>query len=458
MQYGHNNSMKTFVIIWAGQIVSLLGTKMTRFALIIWAYGQTGNATTLALLGFFGFVPYVLVSPLAGVWVDRLDRRRVMLLADLGAGLTTLALLALYATGDLHIWHLYVAEALTGIFDAFQVPAYTAATSLLVPKRHYDRASGMRSLALSTADILAPAFAGLLLGVVGLAGVMLVDVVTFLAAVGTLAFVRIPAPPVTEDSPEDGESVWQQMAFGFRYIRARGGLLGLLLIFTGVNLFAALTYFGVLPAMILARTGGDQLALAAVHGALGLGGVIGGLVVSVGGLPRRRIHAALGATAISFLGGDFLFAVGQSTAVWALAGLVGAFFIPILISGDRAIWQAKVPPAAQGRVFSVQGMARNAMTPIGYLLAGPLADRVFEPAMMPGGALADVFGGLVGTGPGAGMGLMFVCTALLGMLVSASGYLIPAVRNVERDLPDYDDSSAAPEPVPTGPLAEAVSA
>ena len=188
-------SMQIFLIVWAGQFVSLLGSRMTRFALIIWAYQQTGDATTLALLGFFSYLPIVLVSPIAGVWVDRLDRRLVMILADSGSALSTAGLLILYATGNLQIWHLYLAEGLSGFFDAFQSPAYIAASSLLVPKAHYGRASGLRSLATNGADVIAPAFAGLLLGLIGIQGVMVLDVITFFAALGTLLVVRFPPPP-----------------------------------------------------------------------------------------------------------------------------------------------------------------------------------------------------------------------------------------------------------------------
>lgn len=435
-------SMRTFLIVWAGQLVSLLGSRMTRFALIIWAYQQTGDATTLALLGFFSYLPIVLASPFAGVWVDRLDRRKIMILADSGSALTTAGLLILYASGHLAIWHLYLAEGLSGFFEAFQSPAYTAASSLLVPKAHYGRASGLRSLALNGADVIAPAFAGLLLGLIGIQGIMTLDVITFFAALGTLLVVRFPAPPVRAAEASSRPGLKAQLTFGFRYIFARKGLLGLLLIYTCINLFAALTYFGVLPAMILTRSGGDELALASVQGALGAAGVIGGIVVSLGGLPRRRIHAALGATAISFLG-DFLFAAGRDVTAWVVAACVSSFFIPILLAGERAIWQTKVPPEVQGRVFAAQSMVRMGMMPLGYLLAGPLADRLFEPAMLPGGALARVFGGLVGTGPGAGMGLMFLFTCLGGTLLCLSGYAIRPVRRVEIELPDFDAEEPA---------------
>jgi hypothetical protein len=204
-----------------------------------------------------------------------------------------------------------------------------------------------------------------------------------------------------------------------------------------MNLFAALTYYSILPAMILARTANDQLALATVQGALGVGGMAGGLLISIWGGSKKRIHVCLMGAALSFLVGDLLMAVGRIVSVWMVAAFLAAVFIPFITSAERAIWQSKVAPGVQGRVFSTKGMFQQATLPIGYLLAGPLADRVFEPAMAVGGSLSDVFGWLVGTGPGAGMGLMFACTSILGTAMSLSGYLFRSVRNVEMDLPDH---------------------
>ncbi len=431
-----DTGIRTFLIIWVGQFASRIGTAMTRFALLIWAYQQTGAATTVALLGFFGFLPYILLSPIAGVWVDRLDRRKVMLLADFGAAITTGLLLWLYFSGSLAIWHLYAAEILTAVFDAFQGPAYSAATTTLLPKEYYSRASGLRSMADDGARILAPFLAGLLIGFIGVEGVMVVDVATFLIAIGTLAIVRVPAIQSLQEG--EGRHFLAEMRVGFDYILQRRGLLGLTLHFTVVNFFAALTYFGVMPAMILARTGGSEIALGFVQGALGAAGLAGGLLMATWGGPRRKIHGVLLGTAMSFFLGDFLFAVGRGVAVWVVAAVAASVFIPILLGSRQAIWQAKVAPEVQGRVFSVDSMMRLALNPLGYLLAGYLADHLLEPAMMPGGSLAPVFGPLVGTGPGAGMAVMFLGTATLGGLMSLAAYLFPGVRNIETELPDHD--------------------
>jgi len=426
--------VRTFLVVWSGQLVSQIGTAMSTFALLIWIYERTGRATTVALLGFFWFVPVIALAPLAGVWIDRHDRRRIMLLADTGAAVMTLGVLLLYAGGRLEVWHLYVAEAISGICWAFQGPAYTAATTMLLPSRHYARAAGLRSVATFGADAVAPFLAGVAVVALGIAGVLVIDLVTFLVAVATLVTVRIPRPPEVpkaHDAPASGFR--EELRVGFQYIRARRGLLAILGIYTGINLFAALTYYAILPPMILARTVRDTLALASVQSALGAGAVAGGVLMGVWGGPQRRIHGVLAGAAISFLAGDLLFAIGRTLPVWLVAAFVGAFFVPVIMASDLAIWQSKVPPSLQGRVFSIRSSVRMSTMPLGYLLGGVLADGWFEPAMMVGGSLTAAFGWLVGVGPGAGMGVMFLFTAVAGTAMSLAGYLFRAVRNVESD-------------------------
>lgn len=434
----YSGGMKTFTAIWFGQTISLTGTKMTQFALLTWAFQQTGEATTVALLGFFSFTPYIILSPIAGMWADRFDRKRLMMLADIGAGLSTVVLFLLYLMGGLEIWHLYAAEMIAAICDTFHGPAYSASITTMIPKKHYARASGMRSLGSSLAEVGAPFIANAALALFGIGAVLLFDILSFMFAASMLLFVRIPRPAVSAEGRAAGGSFWKQFTFGFRYILARRGLFGLLMIFTVINLIASLTYLGTLPAMVLSRSGGDEMALALVQGMMGAAGVVGGIAVTVWGLPRRKIHAVLAFGAISFLFGDLLFAMGRSTGIWVIAGVVAAFWVPFMMAGDRAIWQSKVAPDVQGRVFAVNNMVRTLMMPLGYILGGVLADHVFEPAMAEGGALAPTFGGLVGVGDGAGMGLMFACTALLGAALCLSGYLVRAVRNVETDLDDHD--------------------
>jgi MFS transporter, DHA3 family, macrolide efflux protein len=425
--------MGVFVWIWFGELISILGTAMTRFAVTIWAYQQTGQATTLALMGFFNTIAYVVFSPLAGALVDRLNRKWVMVLSDLGAALVTLGLLALYSAGRMQIWHLYLAGMLSNGLGAFQDPAFTASVSVLVPKAQLTRANGMLSLAEDSSQMFAPVLAGMLLLPLRVNGIMVLDLVTCLVAVVIVLASRIPQPAVSAEGRAARGRLRHDLSFGLRYIARHPGLAGLLAIFTLVNLFAALTYFGVLPAMILARSGGDEKALGMVQSMLGVGGVLGGLLFSLWGGPKKRIYGFLTAIVGSFLLGDFLFAIGRSLPMWLIAAFCSAVFIPAILSCYAAIWQTRVPLDLQGRVLSAKSMIQIGSMPLGYLLAGWLADSVFEPAMAVNGPLAGAFGWLVGVGPGAGMGLMFVCTCFLGVLNGLSGFLFPAVRHVEDD-------------------------
>jgi len=425
---------KAFNLLWLSQAGSLLGSGMTRFALLIWAFEIEGTATALALLGFFVAIAYVIASPFAGVFVDRWDRRKVMFYSDLGSGLMTALILLLYSLGRLQLWHLFLMVGVVGVMEAFQEPAFSASISLLVPKDGYTRANAQLGLGKSAARILAPAFAGLLLKLAGMQVVMLVDLGTLALALLALGFVQIPPPPVSQEG-RGSEAVpfVRQMLFGFRYIFRNPGLRGLLTVFFLINLFAALAYFAVLSPMVLARTGGDELALATVRTVMGVGGVAGGLVMTAWGGPKRKARAFALFTLISFLFGDFLFGISRSTLGWSIAGFVSDFTIVFIVSPYFALWQEVVRPDVQGRVFAARETAQMLSQPFGYLAGGLLADKILEPALQPGGLLAGSVGLLVGTGPGAGMSAMFLCTSVLGMLTGLIGLLSPAIRRLEEE-------------------------
>lgn len=429
--------MRTYSVVWFGQMVSLVGTGMSGFALLTWAYGQTGLATPVALLGLAAILPYVLVSPVAGLAADRLSRRRVMLFADLGAALVTLVLLLLARAGRLEVPHLYVAHALGGLLQAFQVPAFVAATTQLVPAEHRQRAAGMSSFSEAVGAILGPGLAGILMRFGGLETVLVADLVTFLVAAATLMVVRFPRLPAA--APGAARAAWHAEIFeAWHFIRRRAGLLQVTAWWLAVNFIGTLTWIALLGPMVLARSGKDPLAFAQVQSAMGFGSLAGSLALAAWGGPKRLIHGMLAAAAVSFLCGDLLLALGRNPWVWSLGAFLGAAFIPPMLAANRALWQAKTPHDLQGRVFSLQGTLRLAFMPVGYALAGPLADRVFEPAMRAGGALAPAFGPLLGTGPGAGIALMFLGTGVLGAIGSLAGYAVPAVRRVQEDVPDAD--------------------
>ncbi len=426
--------MAAFTIVWIGQIVSLLGTAMSNFALTLWAYEVTGKATPLALVGFFFVTPMVVLGPFIGTLVDRGNRKLMMMLSDLAAALVTLIVLILYTSGSLQIWHLYVTAAIAGAFQGFQWPAYSAAITLMLPKEQYARADGMLAMAGNASAVLAPLLAGALIGPVGLFGVLIIDLVSATVAIGALLFVYVPQPPRTEAGREGEGSFLRETAYGFRYIFARPSLLGLQMVFLVGNFFNVLA-FSVLAPMILGRTGNDGLIFGSVQSVGAVGGVVGGLAMSVWGGPKRRVHGVLLGWFGTGLLGQTLLGLGRTLPVWATGIFLLAFFGPIVDGSNQAIWQAKVAPDVQGRVFATRRFVAWLVMPISQLLAGPLSDQVLEPAMAQGGRLAPVWGWLVGTGAGAGIALLFVVTGLLAALTGLSGYFFAIVRNAEDVLP-----------------------
>jgi DHA3 family macrolide efflux protein-like MFS transporter len=432
-----------FTVIWSGQLVSMLGSAMTGFALSLWAWEMTGRATALALVMFCNFVPMMLMTPIAGALVDRWNLKTSMILSDLTAGMGTVATLALYTTGTLEIWHLYILAAFIGTFGAFQWPAWGAAVSTIVEKKHYARTSGMMAAAESASGIFGPPIAVVFIVLFDYPGVFIFDILTFCFAIGTLLFVTVPQPEKAADLGEGFRGVFKDSLYGFRFISERRPLLALQLSFFIVNMVAAPVMVLMAP-MVLARTGSDAPSLAAVQAAMSAGGVIGGILLAVWGGPKKRIYGLLVSDFFLGLGITLSLGLGRGVLVWTIGGFLTMLFLPIGNGSSQAIWQSKVPPNKQGRVFAARRLIAQASIAVAMVFAGPLADNYFEPAMADGGSLTSTFGGLVGTGPGAGMALMIFFCGLAGMISVLVFYTMPKVRNVETLVPDHDAGIAPP--------------
>jgi DHA3 family macrolide efflux protein-like MFS transporter len=431
------SGMFGFSVVWLGQLVSLTGSGMTRFALTIWVWQQTGEATALALVGIFSFAPAIILSPIAGVIVDRVSRKKVMIASDFAAGLSTVALLILYSMGLLQIWHLWAAGFFASAFESFQFPAYSAAITTMIEKKHYTRANAMLGMVESASGIIAPVAAGALLPLLGISGIMIIDIVTFVFAIAALLLVVIPDPIQTAVGRASRGTMLQESFFGFRYIFSNPSLLGLLLIFFCTNLTFGLVMILFAP-MILARTADNTVILGTTQMMFGIGGVVGGLVIAAWGGFKRRIHGILLGLILMSIFGQIIIGLGQSIRMWALGAFLAMFFLPLVQGSSQAIWQAKVSPDIQGKVFATRRLIAQISSPVAMILGGRLADAVFEPAMAAGGGFAQFFQPLVGSGPGSGMAVLFVFSGILGVIVGLIGYLVPVVRQVETRLPDYD--------------------
>ncbi|MFP3853097.1 MAG: MFS transporter [Anaerolineales bacterium] len=428
--------MRAFYVLWAGQFVSIFATRMTRFAITLWAWDLTGTATGLVLVAAVTYLPNLIFSPFTGALVDRWDRKLTLALSDAGAALSTVVLFYLFLSGQAQIWHLYLTGFITGAFGTFQYPAYSAVVTTMVPKEHYSRANGMRSVVGSASGILAPLLAGAMLAVVEIPVILIIDLVTFVFALGTLLLIHIPQPAVSEEGQAGRGSLWQEVTHGFRYILDRESLTAIFIFFTAANIFAAFG-FPMMSPTILAKTGDDSVILGLVQSAGSVGFLAGGVLMSVWAGSRRRIHLVNSGFILWGILGAMVFGPAWSLPLWLIGSFFMSVFNPIINSAYIAILQSKVAPDLQGRVFALEEMISTASFPIGQVVAGVLADQYLEPAMAPQGSLAPLLGPIFGTGEGAGMGLMIGIGGLLALLTGIAGFLIPSIRYIETRLPDH---------------------
>jgi MFS family permease len=341
--------------------------------------------------------------------------------------------------GQLELWHIYVLLMISAICSSFQWPAYTASITLLVPQRHLGRANGMVQLGQASAQIIAPVLAGILIMAIQIEGIILIDVLTFIIALITLLIARIPNAQLAAASEEVGRSsLIKEAVYGWTYIARRSGLLWLL-VFLGLgNLLAGIVSVLAVPLIL---SFAPPSVVGAVMSVAGIGMLVSSLIMTAWGGGKRHINSVMGFMMLEGLG-IMLVGLRPSALLIGFAGFIIFFCLPIINGSNLAIWQSKVVPSAQGRVFAVSRMIAGLTMPVAYLIAGPLADRVFEPLLAIGGVFSSSIGRFIGVGPGRGIGLMFIVVGLLTMLITAVSYLYPRLRLVEDELPDAAPSQA----------------
>ncbi|MBV8202090.1 MAG: MFS transporter [Acidobacteria bacterium] len=429
---------RAFLLIWLGQLVSITGSTLTSFALGVWVYSRTGSVTQYSLLLLAASLPGIVLSPFVGALVDRWGQRLALVLSDGGGAVVALALVALFFSGQLQIWELYVLLSLASICRAAQLPAFLGSITLLVPKAQFGRAAGLVQVAQAVPLVIGPAAGAALLALTSVAGVILIDFATFLFSLASLALIRVAAAPPLPGAAGK-PSLLREAAAGWRFIRERPGLIGLLGFFFVVNFNIAVVQ-ALLTPMILDFSNAATLGTVLSVGSVGM--LLGSLAMSAWGGPRRRVDGVLG---FGILFGVGLFASGlrAAAALIAAAFFLSLFTVPFVNASSQAIWQSKVAAAIQGRVFAVRQMMAWSSIPLGYLLAGPVADRIFKPLLRPGGPLVPVLGPLLGVGPGRGIGLLFMILGCLTMLTCLAGYAFAPLREIEQRLPDQLPAATA---------------
>ena len=424
--------MSTFIFVWLGQVISLIGSGLTGFALGVSVYQTTGSATQFSLIYLFTELPAIIVAPVAGAIADRCDRRWVMILSDTGSGISTALIALLLWFGQLEIWHIYLAMAASSTCKGFQFPAYAATPTLLITKKHFGRANGMIQLGKAVGQLFSPILAGLLIGIIQVKGVILIDLVTFSLAILTLIVVRFPQPQKTHLTTQ--KSIREDISYGWKYILARPGLLMILVFFIITNFTIGLVQVLITP-MVLGFTNAEILGRILSLG--GSGWLLGAIVMSTWGGPTRRINGVFG---FELLLGFSIVVAGlrPSSLLITLAAFAFFFSVPLITGCSNAIWQVKVEPEVQGRVFAMRGAIAWSSFPLAYLVAGPLADYVFQPLLMEGGILTNTVGKFIGVGAGRGISLLFVLVGIFIMLATIVAYRYPPIRLVEDELPDIN--------------------
>ena len=421
-------SLRPYLLLWSTQSLSALGSSMTGYALVLWLYRESGSALETALLSVCSYAPYVLMSIFAGALSDRWDKKRTMLICDLLAAVSTVGVLVLLKTGQLAPWHMYLLNAVSGLMNTVQQPASEVAATLLVPKEHYQRTSGLRSLSGSLNTLLHPVLASALFAFSGMDLVIAVDLATFsLAFLTLLFFIRIPKAP---ESERPRESLLASAGEGLRWLRGNPLIMYLIFFLACINLVAS-AYNAALPALLLSRENGGETVFGLVNATVGAASLIGSAAASLLPASKDRVRAICLCLFLAMSTENFLLAFGRTPALWCLGAVLGWLPIPLMNAHMDVIFRTRIPAGMQGRVFSCRNTLQFFTIPVGYLLGGVLVDQVFEPLMsaQAGGLLVSLFG----SGKGSGAALLFFVLGLSGVAVCLVFYRL--LRRFRGSLP-----------------------
>ena len=428
------HGMQAFYAILGGQLISVLGSGMTRFGLGVWILAETGNTSAYTTMMFFAVFPAGLGALFTGPFIDRWDRRKLFIGANLVASLAILAMAILFFTGSMTLWHLYLAMAINGIASAFISPAMQSSARLLVPKERLNRASGLSQLLRPMETILAPSLAGFIVGAFGLEIVFIVDFITFLINIIILSVMSIPRLP--QAAEQTGRTnFWADLSTGIRYIRERPAFVTLLSLFTIILFFLPGLAYSLVTPLVLSFESEKTLGL--ILSAFGVGSIVGGVFLASWRGNRRRMNGILTAMAVA---GFAAILIGWWENPWTIGlsvFLTGLSFV--FIAGlNQVIWQVKSAPEVQGRLFALMGTFAVLGQSLGILIAGPLAGKVFQPMLEQGGLLADTIGAVIGVGAGRGIAFMFMLVGLIVLGIALTSWLNPSIRLLEDRLPDHE--------------------
>lgn len=431
-----SKGMKAFICIWAGQMISAIGTGLTGFVLGLWVYQKTGSVTLYTYIAMFTVLPGILVLPFSGVLVDRYDRRIIMIFSSLIAGINIATVAFFCFLGRLDLLIICLTMGISSVCNAFQYAAYTASISVLVPEKNLVRANGLVQAGDGAAMLVSPMLASILLAKLDVWGVIIIDFATFIIAVASCLLIRIPMPEKQTNAGTGRRIFFKDAIFGLKYIKEHRGLLMLLLFFALINYFVTTVSILSTPLALSFTT---PVILGTALSIAGSGMIFGSIFISAWGGPKRAIKFIL---SLVLMIGVFLVSCGlkPSVVLVTFSAFCIFFIVPVQQSCSNAIWQTRVPFNLQGRVFSMRRMIAQASIPLAYLSSGNLAEKVFSP-LLKLSAVSNSIGKFIGTGKGREIALMFICMGVLTMIAAFLGFLSPSLR--EMDLQSEKPETAA---------------
>ena len=397
--------MRDFWIIFTGQAFSLLGSRLVQFSLVWWLTSTTGSAAVLATASIMALLPQVFVTPFAGAFIDRWDRRKVLMGVDAMNSLAIIVLMALFAAGVAQPIHVYLVMFVRALGGAFQWPAMQASTSLMVDEDKLSKVAGLNQALFGLAAIVAPPLGVMLMDLFPLQMVLGVDVVT--AAMAILPLTVIMIPRLKNSTRKSGSTVVTDLVEGFRFIRGWTGLLIIVGVAMAFN-FLIVPAISLTPLLVTGYFNGSSVQYAILETTMGLGMVAGGVSLGVwGGFERRIVTALLGSIGLG-LGLGLVGLAPSNIFLVAVAGMAVAGLMNPIVNGSLfAIMQSTVPSEMQGRVIAIVMSGTAAMAPLGLAVAGPLAEVV-------------------------GIRTWFILGGALIVVMGAIGFLVPAVMNIEK--------------------------
>ncbi|GIF62791.1 hypothetical protein Ais01nite_08260 [Asanoa ishikariensis] len=436
------NGFRSYLTIWVGQFASMIGSNLTSFALGVYVYQLTDSATTLGIILALGLLPATLASPFAGSLVDRWGTRRTLMISSIGSMLVTLTLAPLVATDSFRVWQVYVIVIVTSLLTSLQIPALGALTPQLVPKEQLGQANGLRMVAIAVSQVLAPVTAGFLLVSIDLTGIIVIDVISYTAAIATLYLVRVPRVRSGATTAGTPATLLREFGEAWRYVAERRGLLTLLFFLASLNFSAGFVELLISP-LVLSFTSSEGLGVVLSIGGLGM--IIAGVVVSVTGGPSRRVRAVF-AFALLFGIATIVGSLRPSIPLVACAAFVAMGALVLINTTHQPIWQTKVDMRLMGRVMALLTMVGLIPQLIANVLAGVAVDQVFEPLVGRDEVRSESLTTLIGDGPGRGIALLMLLVGLLVVVTVAVGSLFGRLRRLEEELPDRAAPAVDEEP------------